>query len=30
MNPIVLFLVTGVVAFALHLLMIFVVVPKKK
>jgi hypothetical protein len=30
MNPIVLFLITAVAAFALHLLMIFVVVPKKK
>ena len=30
MNPIVLFLVTGVGAFALHLLMIFVLIPKKK
>jgi hypothetical protein len=30
MNPIVLFLITGVGAFALHLLMIFVLIPKKK
>jgi len=30
MNPIVLFLLTGVGAFVLHLLMVFVVVPKKK
>jgi hypothetical protein len=30
MNPIVLFLITAVAAFTLHLLMIFVVVPKKK
>lgn len=30
MNPIVLFLLTGIGAFALHLLMVFVVVPKKK
>jgi hypothetical protein len=30
MNPIVLFLITGVGAFALHLVMIFVLIPKKK
>jgi len=30
MHPIVLFLITGVGAFALHLLMIFVLIPKKK
>lgn len=30
MNPIVLFLITGVAAFALHILMVFAVVPKKK
>jgi len=30
MNPIVLFLLTGIGAFVLHLLMVFVVVPKKK
>ncbi|SUZ86051.1 uncharacterized protein METZ01_LOCUS38905 [marine metagenome] len=30
MNPIVLFLLTGVGAFVLHLLMVFVLVPKKK
>ena len=30
MNPIVLFLITGVGAFALPLLMIFVLIPKKK
>ena len=30
MNPIVLFLLTGIGAFVLHLLMVFVLVPKKK
>lgn len=30
MNPIVLFLLTGVGAFALHILMVFVLVGKKK
>ena len=30
MNPIVLFLLTGVGAFVLQLLMVFVLVPKKK
>lgn len=30
MNPIVLFLITGVVAFVLHILMVFVLLAKKK
>ncbi len=30
MNPILLFLITGVGAFALHILMVFVLVSKKK
>ncbi len=30
MNPILLFLLTGVGAFALHILMVFVLVSKKK
>jgi hypothetical protein len=30
MNPIVLFLLTGIVAFTLHILMVFVLVGKKK
>jgi len=30
MNPIVLFLITGVGAFALHILMVFVLVGKRK
>ncbi len=30
MNPIVLFLIACVAAFALHILMVFAVVPKKK
>ena len=30
MNPLVLFLITGVGAFVLHILMVFVLLPKKK
>jgi hypothetical protein len=30
MNPMVLFLITGVGAFGLHILMVWVLVPKKK
>ena len=30
MNPIVLFLLTGVAAFVLHILMVFVLIGKKK